>query len=100
MSISALTFQTKLNKSLVYLLGVLFVFLSGCSFHQTKNNKNEENSISQENNNIIIKDSIISKSDTLNKNSKQKVDSISPKYNPRIDMQPLYGVKPNYQKNR
>ncbi len=91
----ALKFQMKFNKSLVFLLGILFVFLSGCRFHQTKTGKNEKNSVSQENNSIIIKDSVITKSDTLNKNLQQKADSIAPVYNPRYEVQPLYGVKPN-----
>lgn len=97
MRIAGSKFQMKFNKSLVCLLGILFVFLSGCRFHKTKTSENEQKPVSQQNNNIIIKDSVITKPDTLKNQSKQKKDSISPKYNPRNDKQPLYGVKPNFR---
>lgn len=98
MRIVALKFQMNFNKSLVFLLGILFVFLSGCRFLHTRTSDNEEKTTSNQSNNSEIKDSVFTKSDTLNKNSNKKTDSIAPLYNPRIDAQPLYGVKPNYLK--
>lgn len=95
MNIWYIKIRIKYYNAIIYVFGILFVFLSGCRYHQTRTSVNDVKSNSHHNKNSEIKDSIINKSDTLNKNSKQKTDSIAPSYNIRMDEQPLYGIKMN-----
>lgn len=96
MNIWYLKIRIKYYNAIIYVFGILFVFLSGCRFHLTRTSVIEVKTTSHLNNNSEIKDSIFTKSDTLKNNSKQKTDSITPSYNIRIDEQPLYGVKTNF----